>query len=140
MSDCHQQTLQLDSQRNGREVIPEHIKLVLPLRLPLTLYVVTKTSKKPSLFLTVARTLKWDILSIAIPRLAAVALSISQPFLITKAMRLLTLPDEEFSMNQGYGLIGAFALVFISNAVRQPALLSFNLLIFFDVPGCRRLV
>lgn len=118
MSDCHQQTLRLDSQRNGREVIPEHIKLVLPLRLPLTVYVVTKTSKQPSLFLTVARTLKWDILSIAIPRLAAVALSISQPFLITKAMRLLTLPDEEFSMNQGYGLIGAFALVFISNAVR----------------------
>jgi ATP-binding cassette subfamily C (CFTR/MRP) protein 1 len=87
----------------------------------------TKTSKKPSLFLVVASVLKWELLSIAVPRLAAIALSISQPFLITQAMRFLTESAEESSslhrrleasdINHGYGLIGAFALVFISSAV-----------------------
>ncbi|KAH7303548.1 P-loop containing nucleoside triphosphate hydrolase protein [Stachybotrys elegans] len=74
-----------------------------------------QSSKRPSLFLAVIRALKWDLLGIAAPRFLAVGLSISRPFLTTQAMRFLTLPES--SPNNGYGLIGAFALVFLSTAV-----------------------
>lgn len=46
-----------------------------------------------------------------------IALSISQPFLVSHALRFLTMPASEATMNLGYGLIGAFALVFIGSAV-----------------------
>lgn len=46
-----------------------------------------------------------------------IALSISQPFLVSHALRFLTMPSSEATMNLGYGLIGAFALVFIGSAV-----------------------
>ncbi|EEU44794.1 uncharacterized protein NECHADRAFT_96302 [Fusarium vanettenii 77-13-4] len=74
-------------------------------------------SKKPSLFFTTIRVLKWELLSITPPRLAMIALSISQPFLVSHALRFLTMPASEATMNLGYGLIGAFALVFIGSAI-----------------------
>ncbi|KAF5007801.1 hypothetical protein FDECE_5884 [Fusarium decemcellulare] len=77
----------------------------------------TRRSKKPSLFLTTIRILKWELLSITPPRLAMIALSISQPFLISHALRFLTMPASESTMNLGYGLIGALALVFIGSAI-----------------------
>ncbi|UPK94751.1 hypothetical protein LCI18_005686 [Fusarium solani-melongenae] len=77
----------------------------------------TQKSKKPSLFFTTIRVLKWELLSITPPRLAMIALSISQPFLVSHALRFLTMPASEATMNLGYGLIGAFALVFIGSAI-----------------------
>ncbi|RSM15280.1 hypothetical protein CEP52_000842 [Fusarium oligoseptatum] len=77
----------------------------------------TRRSKKPSLFVTTIRVLKWELLSITPPRLAMIALSISQPFLVSHALRFLTMPASEATMNLGYGLIGAFALVFIGSAI-----------------------
>ncbi|KAF4466489.1 multidrug resistance-associated [Fusarium albosuccineum] len=77
----------------------------------------TRRSKKPSLFLTTIQVLRWELLSITPPRLAMIALSISQPFLISHALRFLTMPASESTMNLGYGLIGAFALVFIGSAI-----------------------
>jgi ATP-binding cassette subfamily C (CFTR/MRP) protein 1 len=46
-----------------------------------------------------------------------IALSISQPFLVSNALRFLTMPASESTTNLGYGLIGAFAFVFIGSAV-----------------------
>ncbi|RSL69474.1 hypothetical protein CEP54_002250 [Fusarium duplospermum] len=77
----------------------------------------TRRSKKPSLFVTTIRVLKWELLGITPPRLAMIALSISQPFLVSHALRFLTMPASEATMNLGYGLIGAFALVFIGSAI-----------------------
>ncbi|KAM5374183.1 hypothetical protein ACJZ2D_006643 [Fusarium nematophilum] len=73
--------------------------------------------EKPSLFLTTIRILKWELLSITPPRLAMIALSISQPFLVNQALRFLTMPASEAAMNLGYGLIGAFAFVFMGSAI-----------------------
>ncbi|KAI9149384.1 ABC transporter C family member [Paramyrothecium foliicola] len=77
----------------------------------------TKTSIRPSLFRTVLSVLKWELLIIVPPRLAAVTLSICQPFLTSQAMRFLTLPEDDLTTNRGYGLIAAFAFVFILSAI-----------------------
>jgi ATP-binding cassette, subfamily C (CFTR/MRP), member 1 len=58
-------------------------------------------------------------MSLAIPRTALIALSLAQPYLIASALRFLSLPDDESARNMGYGLIGAFAFVFIGAAVRS---------------------
>ena len=46
-----------------------------------------------------------------------IGLAISQPSLISSALRFLSMPNSESTMNLGYGLIGAFAFVFIGSAV-----------------------
>lgn len=79
--------------------------------------IATQKSKKPSLFLTTVKVLRWEILSIALPRIAMIGLAISQPSLVSNALRFLTMPASDATMNLGYGLIGAFALVFIGSAV-----------------------
>ncbi|KAI7765995.1 hypothetical protein LZL87_001108 [Fusarium oxysporum] len=77
----------------------------------------TSKSKKPSLFLTTVTVLRWELLSIIPPRVGMIALSISQPFLVSNALRFLTMPESDSTMNLGYGLIGAFAFVFIGSAL-----------------------
>ncbi|KAM0196950.1 hypothetical protein ACHAPI_005499 [Fusarium lateritium] len=77
----------------------------------------TSSSKKPSLFLTIISVLRWELLGIIPPRIGMIALSISQPFLVSSALRFLTMPESESTMNLGYGLIGAFAFVFIGAAI-----------------------
>ncbi|KAF5660407.1 major facilitator family transporter-associated [Fusarium heterosporum] len=74
-------------------------------------------SKKPSLFLTIVKILRWELLGIVPPRIGMIALSISQPFLISNALRFLNMPESESTMNLGYGLIGAFAFVFVGSAI-----------------------
>ncbi|QGI63185.1 hypothetical protein CEK26_007138 [Fusarium fujikuroi] len=77
----------------------------------------TSKSKKPSLFLTTVTVLRWELLGIIPPRVGMIALSISQPFLVSNALRFLTMPESDSTMNLGYGLIGAFAFVFIGSAL-----------------------
>ncbi|KAF4944552.1 hypothetical protein FGADI_12608 [Fusarium gaditjirri] len=77
----------------------------------------TSKSKKPSLFLTTVTVLRWELLGIIPPRVGMIALSISQPFLVSNALRFLTMTDSGSTMNLGYGLIGAFAFVFIGSAL-----------------------
>ncbi|KAK2939263.1 AAA ATPase domain [Fusarium oxysporum f. sp. vasinfectum] len=77
----------------------------------------TSKSKKPSLFLATVTVLRWELLGIIPPRLGMIALSISQPFLVSNALRFLTMPESDSTMNLGYGLIGAFAFVFIGSAL-----------------------
>ncbi|CAG7565483.1 unnamed protein product [Fusarium equiseti] len=74
-------------------------------------------SKKPSLFKTTVSVLRWELLGIIPPRIGMIALSISQPFLVSNALRFLAMPDSESTTNLGYGLIGAFAFVFIGSAI-----------------------
>lgn len=79
--------------------------------------IVVATSKKPWLFLTTLNVLKLELVSIALPRIGMIGLSISQPFLISNALRFLNMADGPATTNLGYGLIGAFALVFVGSAV-----------------------
>ncbi|PTB42176.1 hypothetical protein M441DRAFT_78932 [Trichoderma asperellum CBS 433.97] len=78
---------------------------------------VTRGGRRASLFLNTVWILKLEIAGIVIPRLAVVALTIAQPFLVSQALRFLSMPKDEHSDNIGYGLIGAFAFVFIGSAI-----------------------
>ncbi|RGP73027.1 canalicular multispecific organic anion transporter 2 [Fusarium sporotrichioides] len=77
----------------------------------------SSSSKKPSLFKTTISVLRWELLGILPPRIGMIALSISQPFLVSNALRFLAMPSSESTANLGYGLIGAFAFVFIGSAI-----------------------
>ena len=80
---------------------------------------VTRDGRKASLFLNSVWILKLEILGIVFPRLATIALTLAQPFLVSQALRFLAMPKDEHSDNIGYGLIGAFAFVFVGSAVRS---------------------
>lgn len=58
---------------------------------------------------------KYDMLAAVTPRLILVCLSIAQPFMIGQTVAFLQ--DSSTSNNTGYGLLGAFVVVFISTAV-----------------------
>ncbi len=75
-------------------------------------------NKSPnSLFLLVANTMKWHLLSAFPPRLALIGFTFCQPFLITRAIDLSQQPIDKASSNAGYGLIGAYLLVYVGIAL-----------------------
>lgn len=92
---------------------------------PLTLICMHWTDKSPgghqrrkyALAFETLTVLRWDILSIMLPRFLLVALSVAQPFLINEAVNYVE-SSSIGSKNTGYGLIGAFAFVYIGTAVR----------------------
>ncbi|KAK2127563.1 P-loop containing nucleoside triphosphate hydrolase protein [Fusarium oxysporum II5] len=78
-----------------------------------------KASRKGNhaLMLTVLRTLKWPTLSIIFPRLCFIGFTFCQPFLISATLEWAENDSDSDDMNQGYGLIGAWFLVFMGLAV-----------------------
>ena len=75
--------------------------------------------KKPdgTLFNTTLRVLKWSLLAAAFPRLCLVGFSFAQPFLINRAILFASSPDTRENRKVGYGLIGAYVLVYTGIAV-----------------------
>ncbi|KUJ06202.1 P-loop containing nucleoside triphosphate hydrolase protein [Mollisia scopiformis] len=69
------------------------------------------------LFFMTLKVLKWPLLSAAIPRLTLTALNFCQPFLLHRAIDLSQQPIGHQSTNVGYGLIGAYFLVYVGIAV-----------------------
>ncbi|TVY94269.1 ABC transporter, partial [Lachnellula willkommii] len=70
-----------------------------------------------SLFFLTVRTLKWPLLSAVIPRLALTGFNYSQPFLLNRAIDLSQQPVNRDTTNDGYGLIGAYILVYVGIAI-----------------------
>lgn len=60
---------------------------------------------------------KWSILSAVIPKLALIGFTFSQPFLVQQGIILAAMPKVQFIDNFGYGLIGAYILVYVGIAV-----------------------
>ena len=75
--------------------------------------------KKPdgTLFNTTLGAMKWPLLAAAFPRLCLVGFSFAQPFLINRAILFASSPDTLENRNVGYGLIGAYVLVYTGIAV-----------------------
>ncbi|QPC67918.1 hypothetical protein HYE67_010149 [Fusarium culmorum] len=69
------------------------------------------------LLLVVFKTLKRPILFIIFPRLCFIGFTFCQPFLISATLSWAEKDADSNDMNQGYGLIGAWFLVFIGLAV-----------------------
>ncbi|KAF6842276.1 ABC multidrug transporter [Colletotrichum musicola] len=61
------------------------------------------------------KTLKWQLLVVVPPRLCLLAFTICQPLVLNRFLDFLQNPDE--SINHGYGLIGAYGLVYLGNSV-----------------------
>jgi len=67
--------------------------------------------------MTWASVMRWPILSAVIPRLFEIGFVYSQPFLINRAIKLAQSPKSEENNNVGYGLIGAYVIVYAGIAV-----------------------
>lgn len=80
----------------------------------LTEVIIGNQSRKHALARACVWTLRWEIIVIYIPKLCYAALNISQVYLIQNAV---TYVQGDESINKGYGLIGAFAVVYTGFAV-----------------------
>jgi len=81
---------------------------------------VTKKSSSLRLLLCSLKVLKWPILQTIPPRAALTALVFCQPFLINRAITLSQEAITTKTTQIGYGLIGAYFLVYVGIAVRPP--------------------
>ncbi|KAG8161209.1 hypothetical protein KVR01_009473 [Diaporthe batatas] len=70
-----------------------------------------------ALLLAVLSTLKWPILSIIAPRLLFAAFTFCQPLLISATLEWVQTDVVSDDMSRGYGLIGAWFLVYVGIAV-----------------------
>ncbi|RDW58714.1 hypothetical protein BP6252_13190 [Coleophoma cylindrospora] len=70
-----------------------------------------------SLLLAAIAHFKWDLLSGIPPRLLLIGFTYSQPFLVKRVINLVSQPTSTSSNNAGYGMIGAYALVYIGMAL-----------------------
>lgn len=61
------------------------------------------------------------VLIVIPPRLCVVGFTYAQPFLIDRAITLISAPGDEQTSEFGRGLIGATALVYMGIAVRSKA-------------------
>lgn len=70
-----------------------------------------------SLFTATLTRLKWPILAVVPPRLCLIGFNFCQPFLINRAVSFSQEPVTPHTSNMGYGLIGAYVLVFVGIAI-----------------------
>lgn len=66
--------------------------------------------------ITLCKVFRWQILSPIIPRLFLVGLTFCQPLLLNRYLKFLQDPTESQSI--GYGLLGAYGIVYFGLAVR----------------------
>ncbi|KAI4197560.1 MAG: hypothetical protein LQ348_002135 [Seirophora lacunosa] len=77
-----------------------------------------KVEKGPrSLLMLFFSQLKWSLLAVVPPRLGLIGFTFCQPFLIERAVELTRQPVDGSSTNVGYGLIGAYFLVYVGIAI-----------------------
>ena len=72
---------------------------------------------KHSLLVTTAKSFRWSILAGVFPRLCMTGFTYAQPFLINTLINYIESSDPNVDKNYGYGLIGAYVLVFFGGAV-----------------------
>lgn len=81
------------------------------------------TIKEPhrfSLLLTTAYVLRWQLLLSALPRLLLIASRYAQPFLVQDTIQYVTNRHEQ-AASTGWGLVGAFFLVYLTTAIFSAA-------------------
>ncbi|RAK99259.1 P-loop containing nucleoside triphosphate hydrolase protein [Aspergillus ibericus CBS 121593] len=71
-----------------------------------------QSSNTRSLILATAISLRWAVLRTIFPRLCLIGFSYAQTFFIQRAIEHLHKPDTQLTRNEGYGLIGAAALIY----------------------------
>ncbi|KAF5682935.1 major facilitator family transporter [Fusarium denticulatum] len=97
--------------------LEKHFRSLYLQKLLQTAWAKASRKGKHALMLTVLKTLKWPTLSIVFPRLCFIGFTFCQPFLISATLAWAENDSDSDDMNQGYGLIGAWFLVFMGLAV-----------------------
>ncbi len=86
----------------------------------LTAFLLGNKSQKHSLFLATFLAFGWQFVLITIPKLTLVGFNIAQPFLV-QATLLFVQGGTAEPVYYGYGLIGAYLLVYLGIAVSCPS-------------------
>ncbi|KAJ5183506.1 P-loop containing nucleoside triphosphate hydrolase protein [Penicillium capsulatum] len=60
---------------------------------------------------------KWPFMAGVLPRMAYTGFTFAQPFLVERVLNFMTEPEHVNSTNYAYGLIGAYAIVYVGIAV-----------------------
>ncbi|PYH68010.1 uncharacterized protein BO88DRAFT_405908 [Aspergillus vadensis CBS 113365] len=71
-----------------------------------------RSNQTRSLIFATFTSLRWAVLRTIFPRLCLIGFSYAQTFFIQRAMEQLHKPDTQLTRNEGYGLIGAAALIY----------------------------
>ncbi|CAI7570859.1 unnamed protein product [Penicillium viridicatum] len=74
-----------------------------------------------SLLWTFVSHYKWAFLEGVLPRLAYTGFCFAQPFLVERVLDFMTEPEHVNSANYAYGLIGAYAIVYLGIAISYAA-------------------
>jgi hypothetical protein len=77
----------------------------------------TKPERRFEFPLVACRALWRSLLLAVFPRLCMIGFTFAQPFLISRVLGLLSQPSNQQSLNDGYGLIGATATIYLGLAV-----------------------
>lgn len=91
---------------------PRSILLTFPL-------MVVNSKGSHALFNLTMKRLKWPLLAVVFPRACLIAFNFCQPFLINRAIAYSDEPNTSQTTNVGYGLIGAYFLVYVGIAVHS---------------------
>ncbi|KAH8653666.1 hypothetical protein BX600DRAFT_84245 [Xylariales sp. PMI_506] len=82
-----------------------------------TAWTKTNQSSRWGLVLALCSALKLELLAPAAARIVLIGFNFSQPFLITAAINYVANPTQDTSQNNGYGLIGASAIIYLGIAL-----------------------
>lgn len=91
---------------------------------------------KNGLTKALARTLAVPILLPIVPRVALIGFSLCQPFLIEAVLNSLEEPKTDFTVNKGYGLIGATILIYTGMPIATALYWYLHERALFMVRGC----
>ncbi|KXH40319.1 hypothetical protein CNYM01_09093 [Colletotrichum nymphaeae SA-01] len=75
----------------------------------------SRSSSKYRLIRTCIVTLKWQLLAVVLPRLFLLGFTICQPLILNRFLEFLQNPSE--TANHGYGLVGAYGLVYLGISI-----------------------
>ena len=103
----------------------------------LTHFEAGKKRKSTTLLFETFWKLKWPIFAAFPARLITMGLTFAQPFLLADTVGLSALPVVKETDQWGYGLIGAFILVYLGLAVRNIHPIRRLLCALANVPLCK---
>lgn len=86
-------------------------------RLTIFIFAVPNKATPGALFNTWCAAFPGPLMLPIIPRLFQIGFTYAQPFLVTEAIALANTPQQQPFTNIGYGLIGAYILVYFGIAV-----------------------
>lgn len=75
------------------------------------------TRQKHALVWSCLNALKWPLLSSAVPRLILIGFKYAQPFLLNRTIGFVNAAPSKQPDGIGWGLVGAYAVVYIGLAV-----------------------